>query len=95
VPPEFEKIKGYRAIAGYKPLVLKEIDDAGPNLSLDLDLDDFFAFFQFFFIDELFQHLQECTNAYAKKNDAEKESGRSWKLRSIENLKTFFGKYFK
>ena len=45
LPPEFDSIKGYRAIDGYHPLILCEIDGAGLNLLLDLDLDDPLVFF--------------------------------------------------
>ena len=92
IPLEYEKYKGHRTIDGYKPLIHKEIDGAGPNLPPDLDLDDPLAFFQLFFTDELFQHLQECTNAYARKRGAEKEGSRPWKPRSIEDLKTYISK---
>ena len=76
LPPEYEKHKGYRSIDGYEPLRLKEIDGAGPNLPLDLDLDDPLAFFQLFFTDKLFQHLQECTNAYTREKGAGREGNR-------------------
>jgi hypothetical protein len=88
LPPEYEKYKGYRAIDGYQPLIYKEIETAGPNLPQDLDIDDPLAFFQLFFTDELFQHLQECTNAEAQKRSA----GMQWRPRSIKDLKTYIGK---
>jgi hypothetical protein len=76
LPPEFDSIKGYRAINGYHPLILYEIDSADPNLPLDLDLNDPLAFFQLFFTDKLFQHLQECTNAYTREKGAGREGNR-------------------
>jgi hypothetical protein len=90
-PPEAEALKGYRAINSYQPLVFEEIDNAGPNLPLDLDLDDPLAFFQLFFTDELFKHLQECINAAAQEEHAG-ESGRPWRARSLEDLKAYVGK---
>ena|ERR1700743_3154010 len=91
-PPEAEALKGYRAIDGYQPLLFQEIGNAGPDLPPDLDLDDPLAFFQLFFTDELFKHLQECTNAAAEEEHARDTGGRHWRARSLEDLKAYVGK---
>jgi len=88
IPSEYEKYKGYRTIDGYQPLIHKEIDGAGPNLPPDLDVDDPLAFFQLFFTDEVFQHLQKCTNAEAER----RSTSASWGERSVKDLKTYIGK---
>jgi hypothetical protein len=54
VPPEFEKIKDYKTIEDYKPLVFKKINNARLNLLSDLNLNNLLAFFQLFFTNKLF-----------------------------------------
>ena len=68
----------------YQPLILEGIENPGPDLPLDLDPEDLLPFFMLFFTDELFERLQKYNNT-----EADRQSHRHWKPRSIADMKRY------
>jgi hypothetical protein len=90
LPAQYDELR--TTSSSFKPMELDPIINSGPNLPTELDLDDPVAFFRLFFTDHLIQHLVDCTNNQAAREERINPSPRLWKPVSQAEMETYLGK---
>src|ERR1700684_4187570 len=89
LPAEYDKI---HTMPSFKPIKLDPITNSGPNLPVELDLDDPVAFFRLFFTNHLIQYLVDCTNDQAERERRINPSTQPWKPISQAKMETYLSK---